>query len=432
VVQRGHGDYYAGSKYLSKKFSIRPFNWRVGIIKGALVKGACKSESEDPKKPSTPDAGADSGDDEGGATKRVAWDRSSGGYTPLEYFVRMTQGEYYAYPDVSYAQGWALIYFLREIVPQNKKYNEKWGKILDTYFTTLKAEANKDKPLTPKKAPKPDDPGMGDGVPGKGPTTPTPPAPPPVPSPTPGPGAPGATPPPDGEPGRGEPGLTTPSPARSPAAEGFIPPPPRFRGGGGAAEEGGRGGVQGRRLRRARDRLARDDEEDRLRQVAARPHPPWVPAPPRAPRGAGAGSGRATVRGSAGLRSRTWKYVTVASQRPNCQVGSVREGAGAAGPALPVHALEPVREVVTVLVRGGRTPRRSRSPTDRWMPRPGEARPSGETRSGRAGTRRTGAPDARRGRSSRFPPVHVGVLMEVVVPAGELVHVRRPPVASAR
>ncbi len=233
----GHGDYYAGSKYLSKKFSIRPFNWRVGIIKGALVKGACKSESEDPKKPSTPDAGADSGDDEGGATKRVAWDRSSGGYTPLEYFVRMTQGEYYAYPDVSYAQGWSLIYFLRELVPKNPKWNEKWGKILDTYFTTLKAEANKDKPLTPKKAPKPDDPGMGDGVPGKGPTTPTPPAPPPVPSPTPGPGAPGATPPTDGEPGMGEPGPDDGEPGEDAPElpEGFIPPPPRFRGGGGAA-----------------------------------------------------------------------------------------------------------------------------------------------------------------------------------------------------
>ena len=48
--------------------------------------------------------------------------------------MRFTQGEYYSYPAISYAQGWSLVYFLRETVPKNKKWNAKWGKILDTYF----------------------------------------------------------------------------------------------------------------------------------------------------------------------------------------------------------------------------------------------------------------------------------------------------------
>lgn len=240
----GHGDYYAGSKYLSKKFAIRPFNWRVGVIKEALVKGPCKPEAEDPKKPSTdgPGGSMPGGDDEGGPSKRVNWDRSKGGYTPLEYFVKMTQGEYYSYPSVSYAQGWSLVYFLREFVPKNPKWNEKWGKILGTYFDTLKAEANKDKPLTPKKAPKPEDPGMGGDAPGMGDTTP--PEPPPTDDPTPpaappgGPTAPGMD---GGEPGMGtdDPGMGGDAPGgdgEDPTG-GFIMPPSRFRGSGEALKK---------------------------------------------------------------------------------------------------------------------------------------------------------------------------------------------------
>ena len=230
----GHGDYYAGSKYLSKKFNIRPFNWRVGIIKDALVKGPCKPEVEDDKKPTTGDSGPMPGDDdEGGPAKRVNWDRSKGGYTPLEYFVRMTQGEYYSYPSVSYAQGWSLIYFLREFVPKNPKWNEKWGKILDVYFTTLKTEANKDKPLTPKKAPKPEEPGMGD-EPAMGDE---PPAPPDAPE-EPGMGdtEPGMD---GGEPGMGgdAPGMDGGEPGSEEPPEAFLPPPSRFRGSGEALKK---------------------------------------------------------------------------------------------------------------------------------------------------------------------------------------------------
>ena len=198
----GTGDYFAGAKYGGGKFSIKPFNWRLGVIQTAIRKGACECEEREKS--------AD--DDEPG----FKCDRSSEGYTPLKVFVRFTQREYYSYPSICYAQGWSLIYFLREGVPKNPKMNEKWGKILDTYFDVLKREANKDKPLTPKAvpvdpgmgepgmddtggdAPAPDDPGMGDpgmGDPGMG---------------DPGMGDPGMGDPGMGDPGMGDPGMGDP------------------------------------------------------------------------------------------------------------------------------------------------------------------------------------------------------------------------------
>ncbi len=118
----GHGDYYAGAQLKGKKFKLEPFRWRMGIIRAAVQHG--------------PRAKATVQGDDGKSHEQWAND---GGYTPLRDFVRFTQGQYYAYPDVSYAEGWSLIYFLREIVPKNREYREKWGKILDTYFDTLKA-----------------------------------------------------------------------------------------------------------------------------------------------------------------------------------------------------------------------------------------------------------------------------------------------------
>ncbi len=137
----GHGDYYAGAKYKGGKFQIEPFDWRVGTIRGAIVTGPRGVVEEK----------------EG----RKVYD-GKGGYTPLDDFVRFTQGEYYSYPGISYAQGWSLIYFLREIVPKNKKYREKWGNILTVYFDTLKAEVKKDKDFEGFRAgggPAPDDDG---------------------------------------------------------------------------------------------------------------------------------------------------------------------------------------------------------------------------------------------------------------------------------
>ncbi|MDA1194585.1 MAG: hypothetical protein O2894_05315 [Planctomycetota bacterium] len=144
----GHGDYYAGAKYKGGKFFIEPFDWRVGTVRGAIVEGPreCTVETN-----------------ERGEEQR-RW--GGKGYTPLEHLVRFTQGEYYSYPGVSYAQGLALIYFLREIVPKNRKYKEKWGKILDTYFDVLQAEVNREEPEVPIAVPEEGDPRPKDDGPG--------------------------------------------------------------------------------------------------------------------------------------------------------------------------------------------------------------------------------------------------------------------------
>lgn len=146
----GHGDYYAGAKYSGGKFKIGPFTWRVGTVRGAIVTG--------------PRSRTEVKDDKTGELE-VQW--GSSGYTPLKDLVGFSQGEYYSYPAVSYAQGWALIYFLREVVPANKKYNEKWGKILTTYFEALKAGVNRPAPREPRPTPegKDDDSAPPDGAP---------------------------------------------------------------------------------------------------------------------------------------------------------------------------------------------------------------------------------------------------------------------------
>jgi hypothetical protein len=166
----GHGDYYAGARYGGSRFTIEPFRWRVPVLKTALNQGprSCKV---------TKDA-------EGKETK--VWGNT--GYTPLKDLVEFSQGEYYSYPSVSYAQGWSLIYFLREEVPKKKEWNAKWGKILSTYFDTLKRLAANDKrhrgfeppapPPTPPPAPPTDPPGKTDPAPNPPPADPsTPPAP---------------------------------------------------------------------------------------------------------------------------------------------------------------------------------------------------------------------------------------------------------------
>lgn len=127
----GHGDYYAGARYVHGRFRIEPFRWRVGTIKKAIVQGPRTYTQVD--------------DGHGGTRKQ--WGNT--GFTPLKDLVRFSQAEYYAYPGVCYAEGWSLIYFLREIVPKNRKYREKWGHILDTYFDVLKREVNRKAPLVP-------------------------------------------------------------------------------------------------------------------------------------------------------------------------------------------------------------------------------------------------------------------------------------------
>jgi hypothetical protein len=136
----GHGDYYAGAKYVNGKFKIGPFAWRVGTVRGAIVEGPRpRAEIKDEK------------------TGEVNVEWGNKGYTPLQHLVAFSQGEYYSYPGVSYAQGWALIYFLREVVPANKKYNEKWGKILEVYFNALKEGVKRKAPPKEDLEPLPDD-----------------------------------------------------------------------------------------------------------------------------------------------------------------------------------------------------------------------------------------------------------------------------------
>ena len=139
----GHGDYYSGARYVNGKFTIHPFSWRIGVIKAALHAGPSKKDAK--------------GD----------WDRKKEGYTPLQDFTSFTQGDYYAYANVCYAEGWSLIYFLREIVPKKPDWNAKWGRILDVYFKTLQGipagtPASGGKPTTP------DDPAMGEPAGAKG------------------------------------------------------------------------------------------------------------------------------------------------------------------------------------------------------------------------------------------------------------------------
>jgi hypothetical protein len=214
----GHGDYYAGARYRNGKFTIEKFDWRVGTVQGAIVEGPRPRKTKiDPK-------GNPVLDEEGNPVRE--WGNK--GYTPLCDLVRFSQGEYYSYPGVSYAQGWSLIYFLREIVPKNKKWNEKWGKILSTYFDTLKREVNSEegfRPMGTDPVP-PDDGGDEPDEPEPDDPTPEPPA-------DPGEGTDPSDPPPDG-PGdpsdpSGEPDEPTPPP--------LPPPPPTGRFGSRAALE---------------------------------------------------------------------------------------------------------------------------------------------------------------------------------------------------
>jgi hypothetical protein len=118
----GHGDYFAGHNYAAKKFKAAPFRWRTGTITNAFAQET---------------------------------------YVPLKKFLKYTQREYYANAGLCYAQGWSLVYFLREVERKKvKKYKQYWG-LLDRYFAAIKANVktvkeNAFEGLDPKKDPKPD------------------------------------------------------------------------------------------------------------------------------------------------------------------------------------------------------------------------------------------------------------------------------------
>ncbi len=100
----GHGDYFAGHNYRSGKFKSDVFRWRTGTIATALGQKT---------------------------------------YVPLRKFLKYSQGEYYADAGLCYAQGWSLVYFLREVERRKiKKYQKYWG-LLDRYFEAIKKNVKK-------------------------------------------------------------------------------------------------------------------------------------------------------------------------------------------------------------------------------------------------------------------------------------------------
>ncbi len=90
----GHGDYFAGIKVFGGRVRVEPFDWRVDYLKRHMQKG----------------------DD----------------LIPTRSLIRYLQSEYYSNAGLKYSQGWALIYYLRE-VSREKSHKD----ILDTYFSYL-------------------------------------------------------------------------------------------------------------------------------------------------------------------------------------------------------------------------------------------------------------------------------------------------------
>jgi hypothetical protein len=99
----GTGDYFSGAKITGGKFKGIDVNpWRVEFIQEAI------------------------------RAKQ---------YVPWQQITRYEQHEYYRRAGLCYAQGWSMIYFLRE--SKEAQNHPVWSKILDTYFNVLKEEYNK-------------------------------------------------------------------------------------------------------------------------------------------------------------------------------------------------------------------------------------------------------------------------------------------------
>ena len=91
----GHGDYFAGMVVSGSRVSSKPFSWRVATLKRRM------------------------------STKK--------GLIPIKSLVRLPQSEYYSNAGLKYAQGWALVYFLRKVTRK-----KEWKAIPDTYFSYLR------------------------------------------------------------------------------------------------------------------------------------------------------------------------------------------------------------------------------------------------------------------------------------------------------
>lgn len=108
----GTGDYYGGAEYNGRKYEIKPFQWRTGLIQQML------NEER---------------------------------YVPLKEFVRMPRELYYGNSpygtDIGdhYAQGWSFVYFLRTGKGRAKGWKPAWEQILPTYLDTLGSTGDLDK-----------------------------------------------------------------------------------------------------------------------------------------------------------------------------------------------------------------------------------------------------------------------------------------------
>ncbi len=106
----GNGDFFSGYQITNRKFKLRPFDWRLGLVKENIKK-------------SEKDVGV--------------------GVVPLKEIVRWTQAQYYGGSKYQtnggdhYAQGWSFVYFLRTGKGNSKCWEPAYDNILSTYLRTL-------------------------------------------------------------------------------------------------------------------------------------------------------------------------------------------------------------------------------------------------------------------------------------------------------
>lgn len=116
----GHGDYFAGIKIAGTRLKVDTFDWRVDYLKDHL--------------------------------------RGNRDLIPVRTLIRLPQSEYYSNAGLKYSQGWALIYYMRN-VSKDKKHEQA----LETYFNYL---ADNVAAFREKKKDKDEDETEGETVPG--------------------------------------------------------------------------------------------------------------------------------------------------------------------------------------------------------------------------------------------------------------------------
>jgi hypothetical protein len=102
----GTGDYYAGYRYKGTgSFELKTLStWMAFLDRLSTIKEAIKKNT----------------------------------YVPFDKIFRYTQRDYYSNPDVCYAEGWAIIYFLREGKKAGVQgWKAEWSNILPEYERVL-------------------------------------------------------------------------------------------------------------------------------------------------------------------------------------------------------------------------------------------------------------------------------------------------------